>query len=55
MMDNNELTAYENIYSEIKETLLQSRKQAYTSVIALQHMKKFYVLLTWKIEGGTDG
>ena len=32
MMDNKELTAYENIYSEIKETLLQSRKQAYTSV-----------------------
>ena len=32
MMDNKELTAYENIYSEIKETLLQSRKQTYTSV-----------------------
>lgn len=32
MMGDNESTLYENIYSEIKETLLQSRKQAYTSV-----------------------
>ncbi|MCM1432169.1 MAG: PDDEXK nuclease domain-containing protein [Muribaculaceae bacterium] len=31
-MDNNELVFYEDIYSEIKETLLSSRNQAYAAV-----------------------
>lgn len=31
-MDNNELVPYEDIYSEIKETLLSSRNQAYSAV-----------------------
>ena len=31
-MDNNNLTPYEDIYSEIKETLLSSRNQAYAAV-----------------------
>lgn len=31
-MNNSELVPYEDIYSEIKETLLMSRNQAYSAV-----------------------
>ena len=31
-MNNFDLSSYEDIYSEIKETLLQSRDHAYTAV-----------------------
>lgn len=31
-MDDFDLTSYEDIYSEIKETLLLSRNQAYSAV-----------------------